>query len=233
MRALHLSRTTFIMGVIVGITAAAAIPLAVGAGADQPTYALSKFAIEHPYDDPRDEILPSAELAAVSFVAHWPEEGFPGTADCELSLLASDESPVGTLTFDLVVGVDGAQPPPMVLPVSAPPSTAEASCTDRAGEAAVGAGYQFVGPTKVAAAINPLTESTIKNITEVEFDVRWVGESSPGLRTCYLTVLRSDGTSDAPVKHGVLWGEGPLTFDVEGAPATVSGAEVTCGPFEG
>jgi hypothetical protein len=232
MRWLPISRTTFVIGALVGITAAATIPLAIGAIANEPTYVLSEFAIEHPYDDPRDEVQPTVGLAAVSFVAHWPEGQFPGAADCELSLFASDGSSVGTLEFELVMGTDGARAPSMVLPVSAPPSRSAASCTDRAGEVAAGAGYVFSGPTSVAAARNSLTDKTIPNITEVEFGVRWMGESSPGLRTCYLTVSRRDGTTDEPLKFNVLWGEGPLTFDVQGPPTTVLGALVTCRPFE-
>jgi hypothetical protein len=227
-----MSRTSFIVGSIAGVTAAA-IPLAIAAIANQPTYVLSEFAVEHPYDDPRDEVPPSGELASISFVADWPNGQFPGTADCQLSLFASDGSPVGTLAFDLVMGTNGARAPSMVVPVSAAPSRAEASCTDRADEVASGAGYVFSGPTSVVAAIDPMSDKAIPDITEVEFDVRWEGVSSPGLRTCYLTVLRSDGTSDAPLKMGVLVGEGPVTFDVRGTPNTVLGAEVTCGPLEG
>lgn len=233
MRWLRISRTTFFMGALVGITAAATIPLAIGAIANEPTYALSEFAIEHPYDDPRDEVPPTAQLAAVSFVARWPEGQFSGTADCELSLFAADGSSVGVLAFDLVMGTDGERAPAMVLPVSAPPSRAEASCTDRTDEVASETGYVFSGPTSVAAARNSLTDKMIPNITEVAFNVRWQGETSPGLRTCYLRVSRRDGTTDEPLKFNVLWGEGPLTFDVQGAPTTVLGAVVTCRPFEG
>jgi hypothetical protein len=61
---MRVSRMTFVVAAIVGVTVGVMIPLGLGALAREGTYVLSDFRIEYPYDDPRDEVLPSDKEAA-------------------------------------------------------------------------------------------------------------------------------------------------------------------------
>lgn len=233
-RETRISAKSFLIAAVVGVVSVTVIPAALGALSQNSTYSLSDFEIVYPYDDPREEVPPSEAEAAVSFAAHWPQSGFPGSSDCQVALTGTDGQQVGTLEFELLSATDGASPPPLVVPVSGEPIAAAGSCTAKPGEhSTAGAGYVFSGPTSISAATD-VTGQRVPTLTNVEFDVRWEDPStSPGMRTCYLVVSRSDGTEDPPTKYNMLVGQRPVTFDVQGGRETVTGAEVTCGPFEG
>lgn len=229
----RVSRKTFVVALLVGTIVGAAIPMAVATIANQGTYTLSDFSIVYPYEDFQAENASLGEQTAqVTFVAHWPSGGFPGGASCQLLLSSADGTEVGRLQFDLVSGTDGVITGPVVVSVSGSPTSAAGSCQDAPDEVSTGVGYVFIRPT-IASAIDPVTDAAIPDFTQLTFDVTWHEPGSdPGLRTCYLVTLRTDGTQDLPVKYNVLAGPGQITFDVKGAPETVAGGTVTCGPFE-
>jgi len=227
------SRKTFVVALLVGTIVGAAIPVAVATITDDATYGLSDFNIVYPYEDFQDENASLREQTAqVTFVAHWPSGGFPGGASCQLLLSSADGAEVGRLQFDLVSGTDGVITGPVVVPVSGSPTSAAGSCQDAPEEVSTGVGYVFSRPT-IDSAIDPVTNATMRDFTQLTFDVRWHEPgSNPGFRTCYLVTLRTDGTQDPPVKYNVLGGPGQITFDVKATPETVAGGTVTCGPFE-
>jgi hypothetical protein len=208
------------------------VPSPVGNPNQGETYTLTQFRIGYPYKDRRRDGPWSDNKAAISFIAEWPEGGFPGTADCELTLTGRNGQEVGTPRFDLVGGKNGGRSR-LVVPVTGEPTAATGSCLDRSEEDPTGPGYVITGPTEIAAAVDTISGETINRVTELTFDVEWDNAvTNPGLRTCYLIVARSDGTEDPPVKYNLLVGQSPITFDVEGRPDSVSDASVTCGPFE-
>lgn len=232
----RISRTTFVVTAVIGISLGTIMMLRLGAQAQGAGYVLTDFEIVHPYDDPRVDVPPADDLAAVSFVAHWPESGFPGTADCQLTLTGADGKDVGSMSFNLVSGTDGGASGPIIATVSGKPISATATCADTSdpGEDSSGSGYVVTGPTEIAAPVDPATKETIAGVTDLQFDVKWENAGvSPGMRSCQLVVERTDGTIDAPIDFLMLSGEEPITKRVDGPPDTVSGARITCGPVKG
>ena len=110
--------------------------------------------------------------------------------------------------------------------------TGTGSCEDVSTDDAPGPGYLLDGPTKINAATDVYGE-TSKEVTEATFDVKWESEDNPGLRTCYVSVLRTDGICDEPFKHNLLVGQHPIILDVPGACGySVDDVSVECGPLE-
>ena len=229
----RISRGTFVGAAVGGVLVILAIPAAIGLVGGEESYSLSEFRITYPYDDPREDVLPSRVQASVSFVATWPAQGFPGASNCHMSLIGPTDEEVGALDFELTSATDGSRNAPLVVSVEAEPTSAMGTCSGSTpSEAAAGEGYIFSGPTKTYAAVDPSGDVARPSLTHVQFDVTWATATQPGMHTCYLNISRSDGTKDAPAKFNVLWGENPMTFDVAGSPEDIADANVSCGPFE-
>lgn len=223
-------RKIFGLTLFLGLAIGVAVPFAVHAVADESTYGLSDFKVAYPYDDPRPG--EPDDRAAVTFDSHWLTGEFPGAANCHVSLQAADGAEVGALDFELLSGTDGATSGNLLVDVKGTPATAMGSCAGGIGEVAGGPGYVFSDPS-VQAVLDPKTGEAIPSISELNFKVAWADQGSPGLRTCYVTIDRTEGPSDEPFKYNVLTGDDTsITFDVQGGPDTVSGGAVTCGRFE-
>lgn len=208
------------------------VPRAFTTIAQGDTYVLSDFDIVYPYDDPRQDIPPSDRAAEVSFSTRWPQSGYPGEAQCELTLSDAQGLVVGTLTFDLISATNGSRAVPMVVPVSGVPVSAEASCHDLFDNTS-SRGYVVTGPTRASAVADSSPGSDSPNRTQLTFQVTWQETGSePDFRTCRLMVKRVDGTLDPPTRFNLLSGDGEVTLVIEGSPASVADANVTCGPFE-
>jgi hypothetical protein len=227
-----------------------ALAIATGACGGSPSYAppagssesytLGDFEIAYPYDDPRPDVGPWDDQASVLFTVDWPRSGFPGYANCVVTLEGRSGDVVGDLRFQLISGTDGARgEAPMIVPVSDEAAAASGSCTDEGSDDSLGSGYFFTGPTRIWApsvaydVSDDITGSDAPPLSQVEFDVLWEQPGkNPGMRTCYLYVTRADGTEDPPARYGMLTGEGRVVFDVRGEPDSIASARVTCGPLE-
>jgi hypothetical protein len=229
------SRGTFVAAASVTVVLLGVGIVALASSANEPTYSLRAFDIRYPYENPRADIGPDKESALVSFEAHWPPSGFPGTAECHLTLYSADGAEVGSLDFQVLSGADGERVNAVPIRVSTDPATAAGSCRDIPDEVApASSGYLFSELKSVKPLTSLATGETVPDRAELTFDVQWtVAGRNPGMRTCYLVIERADGTTDSPMKYNVLSGEEPVTLSIEGDPASVRDAHVTCGKFEG
>ena len=102
------------------------------------------------------------------------------------------------------------------------PELGQFTCTDDGSDDFSGSGYLFTGPTriwKLDVPVEGLPGRDAPPLSQVELEVTLERPGrNPGMRTCYLFVMRADGTEDPAVEYGMLIGEGPVVFDVEGEP---------------
>lgn len=226
---------TFHAGIVVArvgfvfVQAHAADPVIVD---DGPTYALSDFKITYPYDDPRPDIPPNETVASVRFVSHWPTSGYPGYANCTMTLVSGTGDTVASFDFAEISGTDDVVSGPLMVPVTGAPASGTGTCKHQTGQDATGSGYVVKGPTHISAE-RDFFGKIVPDRSLLTFDVQWAGDADPGMRTCYLSLSRTDGTSMEPTRFTLLDGNGPLTLKADLAPEEVGDARVDCGPFDG
>ena len=199
---------------------------------DGPTYTLSDFKIEYPWDDPRPEIPPDKSMAAVGFAAQWPKTGYPGYADCTLILVDSSGSQVASFDFTEMSGSDGVGADQLLVPVNGAPSNGTATCKRQTGQDLAGPGYVVSGPTEIAPE-RDFFGKIVPDKSVFTFDVRWAGDLDPVLRICTMRINRADGGSVEPQTFTLLDKTAPLTIVADVAPKDVADATVDCGLFAG
>ena len=225
-------KTLFVLSIVAGVATGSLMAMDVGAGLAGSSYRLSDFQIAYPFDDPRPDVQPSLDVAGVSFLASWTTSDYPGEAQCQLRLMDATGQVVGTLDFSLQSATDGFSGPPMEVPVSRPPVSADGSCGEGNYPNPQSAGYEFRGPLTIASALDSVTGESVPGRTEIKFDVAWETPGvNPGMRLCSLVVVRKDGTESAPIEFRVNLAEGPETFNIEEDPATVQDASMSCRPL--
>lgn len=198
------------------------------ASAAEPGYLLRSFEITYPYDDPRIHVGRDSKTADVSFGVTWASGRYPGNVSCEIVLRDEAGQEVGRLPFELDNATDGSRAPSMRIDVSAPPNSAEGSCGSANYDS--GPGYIFSDLISKTRSGGPGEMDG----TRLSFDVEWARGSSvdPGMRTCYLDVIRRGGSQDAARRLDVNIGEGRQILIVPGNPESVEDASVACGPLE-
>jgi hypothetical protein len=183
------------------------------------TYQLSDLSVDHPANGRDDR-------AIVGYTATWATGHYPGEGQCTIVL--SDENGVEVGRTEFGLGTEQQVSPQMEtqpFPVQGVPADAAGWCLgDPDDPANFGQGYEFADP-RVSAS------EQIDGI-EIAFTVSWIGDSSPGMRTCILDLTLADGDHHRS-RSGIHIGEpsARVTRLVEGLePADVVSIDVTCHP---
>ena len=224
-------RFPFVLGAVVGITFVTSMIVGLSAHGEADTYRLTNLQIEYPFDPPGVDLGVTKQVAGVKFQAVWPASGFPGGAECTVTLSAADDTEAGSLSFGLVSASNGSAME-VEVPVATDPKSAKGDCVDSGVESATGAGYVFT-----ASKVKPVLDGHGDNVPDralISFDIAVATPGAvPGLRTCYLSIDRVGGTTDAPIKYNVMAGDAAIDLNVGGGgPETIEAAHMECKEFE-
>lgn len=157
---------------------------------------------------------------AVSFVAEWSGDRFPGEVQCSLALFDGSGAQVGVLDFGATYTHSPARPPSLPVEVTAEPVMATGTCEP--GAYADGAGYGFELQSVTGSRTGDSGSSRLG------FATRWLTDADPGIRSCSLEVSRSEG---ATISYDFEFGApdgGRLHQFVPVWPDDITAAEVTC-----
>lgn len=160
------------------------------AKAEGVSYVLTDFEIQYPYVEQESETS-SKDEAGVRFTVSWAGGAYPGEATCEIALLASDGSVVGSKSLI----IDAGSPSNLMsssslyrpIQVTGEPERAESTCGG--GSYDKTAGYQFGDPT-----IEPISGGR----SRISFPVEWNSSSGgiPGIRSCSVNATLADGSTE-------------------------------------
>jgi hypothetical protein len=153
---------------------------AVGSG---PSYELGDFHVQYPFVTSSGQVDES--LAGVAYSVRWTD-GYPGGAQCTITLSGDDGIQVGQKVFRLDSGEPSVPAHATYEPVevSAPPTTAQGAC--ESGDLQGDAGYVFGSPEITSAG---------DSVAKITYPVSWSTDSPPGQRICEVEVTRSDGST--------------------------------------
>jgi hypothetical protein len=161
------------------------------AGPGENTYELSDFIVTYPYVDPfsHEVFLSKAE---VSYDLRWRGRGFPGKAQCMITLYSATGEKVGedpTEIISLKRAANDVQP--QQVDVSGVPVSASGAC----GAAVYPENPSYeISDFAYSHPIDPTTGEKDPNRLLVAGRVAWTGGPDPIIRTCLLSVQFKDGT---------------------------------------
>jgi hypothetical protein len=173
-----------IAGFAAGSLLPRAIPLsgADAARASGASYNITTDEIQYPFVPYGTATAPDASQAGVRYTAQWVTDDYPGPAPCVLVLRDAEGEVVGQKEFQLDSLTRTFESNMEPVGVSAPPTTASASCAS--GEYVDSANYSFelISVEPDGSARSRLT-----------FLARWTTDVSPGARECNLQVQLRNG----------------------------------------
>jgi hypothetical protein len=170
--------------------------------------------------------------AAVSFMAAWATDSFPGETLCTISLVDGTGEPVGETSFGFSSGEKTSRRfGPVLAVVSGTPLEARGTCSP--GSYPPGAGYVFEGPIDIHAiqAGGTTGVEAGREQTKITWLAHWTTEEYPGLRTCNFSIEFNDGTKQVFGPFNVGIGDNPEKFSIEPLikdPETIRSARGDC-----
>ena len=227
-------------GALVFLTGFAAAAVAVSAGASvvrtkdafraaqpgQRTYELGDLRIEHPFEE-------STALAGVGYTASWSEGGYPGVAQCRITLTDERGRVVGQSDFSLdSASAEFVRPVGERVPVDGDPATGRAQCTQ--GNYNPNSSRARFETRSMSPSSNRYHPGADNDRAEITFDVDWPGEGGQFMRICRVIVKHEDGTESGGEPFTTNLGEGPVSYDVfVGEPQSFESAVLRCEDFQG
>ena len=192
------------------------------ASAGEPTYRLSEFSITYPFPPDLTGSSPAdTEHVGISYRADWVGRVFPGKAECEVMLKASNGETVGTWYFTLTSVEPRAHVGQSAVEVTGEPTAVIPVCARSVPPTETGATYRF-SDTRVEPAEGPGDDARIVGTIETE------GGDEPGTHRCTAKVILADGSTQ-PLNFNLTSGSGEtlivlLPKELE----TARSASITC-----